>query len=184
MTGLLADGPGSAVDQGVATLLFIAAAAFGLVAVLRLRGRAFRRLPVAGAWVSALIAVAAITLAVVLPPVLRPEAVQRRPSTSARIAFERPAPAEVFRGDPASVPVRVRLTGGRLVSFTSRKLVPNAGHLHLYLDGALVSMTLSAEQLLPVRPGPHILEADFVAVDHAPFVPAVRTTVSFRVVPR
>ena len=67
--------------------------------------------------------------------------------------------------------------------FTSTKLQPNEGHVHLYLDGGLVSMTLSLDRALLVAPGTHRLLAEFVAVDHAPFSPRLEASVSFRVVP-
>ena len=53
---------------------------------------------------------------------------------------------------------------------------------HLYLDGALVSMT-GLETRITAPPGVHTLEAEFVAVDHAPFQPRVRASVTFRTGP-
>ena len=177
--GLVGDGATSPIDQGVDTVLLVAAAFLGLVAALRLRRRGFVRLPVGGAWALAGLAGACVVLAFVLPPIIRPASTGRRPASSARVAFESPRPGQVLRGAPASVPVRLRLTGGGIVPFTSTRLVANEGHIHLILDGALVSMTLSLAQRLPVFPGRHTLEADFVAVDHAPFDPPVRAFVSF-----
>jgi hypothetical protein len=52
----------------------------------------------------------------------------------------------------------------------------------LSLDGALVSMTYGTAQTIDVAglsPGEHTLEAEFVAVDHAPFDPRVRATQTF-----
>src|SRR5438477_4900041 len=64
-----------------------------------------------------------------------------RPSTTARLTLESPRPGELFHGDPATVPVELHLTGGRVVPTTSLHLVPNAAHIHLYLDGSLLAMT-------------------------------------------
>ena len=50
MLAVLADGVGSPVDQGVSTFLFIGAVLFGIVAVARLRGRAFTGLSTAVGW--------------------------------------------------------------------------------------------------------------------------------------
>jgi hypothetical protein len=61
--------------------------------------------------------------------------------------------------------------------------VPNEGHVHLILDGRLVSMTSSTDQTLPLSPGTYRLEAEFVAVDHGPFDPPVTASVTFRVIP-
>jgi len=178
----LADGATSPVDQGVSTMLFLAAFLFGLVALQRLRGKAFRRLPVAAAWGGALLAVASMALALVLPPIIRPVVAGARPSSSARLQILSPGPGEAFHGDPASVPVRLRLIGGKIVSVTSTRLVPDEGHIHLFLDGALVSMSYSLAKDLQVSPGIHRLQVEFVAVDHAPFNPRVQASVEFQVV--
>jgi hypothetical protein len=178
----LADGTGSPVDQGVATMLFLAAFLFGLVAFQRLRGKGFRSLPTMAGWGAAVLAAASLVLALVLPPIIRPVPAGGRPSSFARIQFLAPHAGELFRGDPASVPVRLRLIGGKIVSFTSTKLAPNEGHIHLFLDGALVSMSYSLAKDLQVALGVHRLQAEFVAVDHGPFDPRVQALVEFQVV--
>ena len=78
----------------------------------------------------------------------------------------------MFEGDPATVSVELRLDGGTIVPITSLHLVPNEGHIHLYLDDALLSMTGLDTQII-VLPGTHTLRAEFVAVDHGPFRPPV-----------
>jgi hypothetical protein len=180
----LADGARTPVDQGVATFLFLGAAIFAFVGLQRLRGRSFRHLPRGAGWVSVALAASALVLAVVLSPVIRPNASPTRPSSSARLRFLSPQPGESFRGKPASVPVRLELVGGRIVPFTSTRLESNEGHIHLFLDGALVSMTLVLTRSLDVEPGRHVLQAEFVAADHGPFDPPVRTSVAFQVVER
>jgi hypothetical protein len=177
----LADGGRGPIDQGVSTFLFLAAFLFGLIAVQRLRDRGFHVLPKAAGWLAAGLAAASLVLAVVLPPVLRPVVAAGRPSSTARLRIVSPAPGATFRGDPARVPVRLSLAGARIVPFTSTKLRPDEGHLHLYLDGALVSMSYALDKQLEVMPGTHQLEAEFVAVDHGPFNPRVRAFVEFRV---
>jgi hypothetical protein len=178
---VLADGARAPVDQGVATFLFLAAVFFGLVGVQRVRGKSFRRLPPQAGWAAVGLSICALVLAVVLPPIIRPDASTSRPSSSARLSFLSPRQREVFRGSPASVPVRLRLEGGSIVPFTSTRLAPNQGHVHLFLDGALVSMSLTVSRTLALGPGGHVLLAEFVAADHGPFQPRVRTSVAFRV---
>ena len=68
-----------------------------------------------------------------------------------------------------------------MVRFTSRHLVPDEGHVHLYVDGALVSMAYTLQRTVSVLPGHHDLQAEFVAVDHGPFDPRVLDSVSFQV---
>jgi hypothetical protein len=179
--GLLGDGAGS-LDQGVASLLFIGALLFGWIAVARLRGKGFAKLPTAIGWVAAVGAVACVVLALVIPPILRPDRAAR-PSSPARIEILSPQPGQAFHGNPATVQVRVRVIGGRIVPFTSTKLTPTTGHVHVLIDNALVTMATSTSTVVRVSPGSHILVAEFVAADHAPFEPRVFASVSFVVQP-
>lgn len=179
----LGDGAGTPADVGVSTFLLIGAALFALVAARRLRGRGFLGTPRAIGWLAGGAAAACLVLAFALPPLIRPDARATRPSSTATLAIVRPAPGESFAGRPATVAVVLRLAHARIVRFTSTRLTRDTGHIHLLLDGALVSMTFGTSTTLQVAPGRHILEADFVAVDHAPFAPPVRATVSFVVRP-
>jgi hypothetical protein len=54
---------------------------------------------------------------------------------------------------------------------------PTTGHVHLYVDNALVSMNYQLSQDLPVHPGTYVMYAEFVAADHAPFDPRIKTPV-------
>jgi hypothetical protein len=182
MTALLGDGLGTP-DTGASVLLLLGAFGLGWVGVRRLRGTAFPRVPRGAAWSATGLAVACVVLALVLPPIIRPDASPARLSSDARIRFVSPADGATFRGDPAAVPVRVALTGGTIVTRTSTRLTPNEGHVHLSLDGALVSMTYALHAQLDVVPGAHRLVAEFVALDHGPFAPRVLASTSFRVEP-
>ena len=104
-----------------------------------------------------------------------------RPSTTARLTVTAPRPGEVFRGDPATIPVSLQLDGGQVVPATSLRLVPNEGHIHLSLDGSLIAMTGLVGDV-SAAPGPHTLSAEFVAIDHGPFQPRVIATVTFTAV--
>jgi hypothetical protein len=182
MSRLLGDGLGSP-DQSVAALLFLGAFVFGWAGALRLQGRGFRRLSRRAAWIASALSAACVALALVLPPIIRPVASTRRPSSTASVQVVSPAKGAVFQGDPATVPVRLRLVGGTIVARTSTKLTRDQGHVHLYLDGVLVSMAYALQRDLLVTPGLHRLTAEFVALDHAPFAPRVTATVSFSVTP-
>jgi hypothetical protein len=104
-----------------------------------------------------------------------------RPSTTAQLEIVSPRAGEMFRGDPASVPITLQLEGGRVVPISSLRLVPNQGHIHVYLDGSLVSMTSGLDATVNASPGDHQLQVEFVAMDHAPFQPRVRAAVTFSI---
>lgn len=71
--------------------------------------------------------------------------------------------------------------GGTVVPQTSTDLKPDKGHIHLSLDGKVVSMAYGVEQDVTVTPGTHLLTAEFVATDHFPFNPRVLKTITFDV---
>jgi len=179
---LIADGPGS-IGSTVTSLLAVGAFAAGWVAVRRLLNKGFLRIPWWGAWVSAALAVTCLVLIFILPSALQPTPAAVRPSSTAHLTILTPRPGQAFRGDPARVPITLRLTGANIVTFTSTDLRPDEGHIHLFIDGRLVSMTYGLSQKVWVAPGDHTLMAAFVAVDHAPFNPPVETSVPFRVMP-
>jgi hypothetical protein len=107
---------------------------------------------------------------------------QARPSSSATLTLVSPTQGEVFTG--STVPVKVSLEGAKIVATTSTHLRSDEGHLHLYLDGQIVSMNYRADATLhDVAPGQHTLKIEFVATDHAPFDPRVFVEVTFEVKP-
>ncbi|HEY1330785.1 MAG TPA: hypothetical protein VGH10_04855 [Actinomycetota bacterium] len=121
-----------------------------------------------------------LLVATAIPFVIRPGPAFHRPSTAAHLTIVSPRAGQVYSGNPALVPVRLTLAGGKVVPLTSLHLVPNEGHIHLYLDGKLVQMTgLEAE--ISAVPGSHTLLAEFVAIDHLSFEPRVLASVRFDV---
>lgn len=180
---MLADGAGSGLDQGVTTVLSIGAFVFGWIAFVRLRRGGYPRLPRPVAWASAAAAAACVALVFVLPPILRPAPAAVRPSSTARVQILSPTPNQVFHGRPAPIPLDIRVIGGRIVPTTSTHLVPNEGHIHVFVDGAIVLMSYGSTGRIWVDPGQHVLEAEFVALDHGPFAPRVETSVRFTVEP-
>jgi hypothetical protein len=100
-----------------------------------------------------------------------------RIASTAVLTISDPTPgATVAEG---RVRVRLALTGGRVIPDTTTRLAPDEGHIHLTLDGKVISMTYGVEQEIMVSRGPHVLQGEFVANDHLPFEPRVITTVTF-----
>jgi hypothetical protein len=91
-----------------------------------------------------------------------------RPSTPVRIQITAPTPNQVVVGDKTTLTVNV--IGGQVVDRTTGALTPTEGHIHVILDGKLVSMAYQTTQdLTGLTPGSHTVTAEFVAVDHQPF---------------
>jgi hypothetical protein len=167
-------------DEFVAELLFLAAGILGWIAYSRLRGRSFPRVPKAGAWGLALLSVGSIAAAIVVPSMMRPTWSPNRPSSDARLEILQPTPDEVVRG--SSLEVDIELIGGKITSLTSTSLSSSTGHLHVSIDGQLLSMTSASDTRVDISGldiGEHTLQAEFVAADHGPFQPRVLESVSF-----
>ncbi|HUQ62524.1 MAG TPA: hypothetical protein VM121_02070 [Acidimicrobiales bacterium] len=102
-----------------------------------------------------------------------------RLSTPARLQILAPTPNETTG---PNVTVKLDLIGAKVVPQTTGPLRPDEGHIHVSLDGQLVSMAYGTEQELPnLAPGKHSLQAEFVATDHAPFANKVVAGVLFDV---
>jgi hypothetical protein len=97
-----------------------------------------------------------------------------RPSSPATVHIAEPENGATISG--TSVHVVLELVGGRIVPETTTSLRPDEGHVHLYVNGVLVSMNYGLEQDVPVQPGTLAIKAEFVAADHAPFSPRVWST--------
>jgi hypothetical protein len=187
--GLLAHA--GAADESLAVAMLFAALWMGWIGLSKVRGTGFPRLPrsagfgllVAGL---ALVVAAAIVPSRVLGPTTAspapPPAASGtpRPSSSATLTIVSPSDGAVVSRD--QLEVVMQLDGGRVVEGASVDLSPDEGHIHLSLDGELVSMTYGTVQVIDLRalpPGEHTLEAEFMAADHAPFSPRVLTRVTF-----
>jgi hypothetical protein len=151
----------------------------------RLRGTGFERLPTWGAWAllggaAVLVVAAAFLPRRLLGPSTTPVATGSRPSSTATVRFLNPEKGATTSG--AEMTVRMALDGGTLTQATTSSLTANTGHLHLSLDGSIVSMSGDTTQVVDVRalsPGQHTLTAEFVATDHLPFDPPVTATTTF-----
>jgi hypothetical protein len=105
---------------------------------------------------------------------------QARPSSTAQLGIVLPKNGQTVTGP--SVELKVSLKDAEIVPATTANIAPNKGHIHVYLDNSLVSMTFGLDQMIPnVAPGQHVLRVEFVASDHAPFDPRVFTSVVFEV---
>jgi hypothetical protein len=111
-----------------------------------------------------------------------PSAAAQRPTSTAELTISSPENGDRLGGDSARL--EIDLQGAEIVDETSTDLQPDQGHLHVMLDGALVSMTSGTSQrLTDLSPGEHLVQVEFVATDHAPFDPRVLAAVTFEVKP-
>ena len=103
-----------------------------------------------------------------------------RPRSAATVQILEPeANAKITGG---RFTVRIRLEGGRVVPETSRKLNATEGHLHVSVDGEILSQTYGLTQTLDAPDaGRHLLQVEFVAKDHGPFEPRVIASAPFEV---
>jgi hypothetical protein len=102
-----------------------------------------------------------------------------RPDSPVQAKVVQPTAGEVTG---PNVTVVVQLDGGSVVDRTTGPLTPTEGHIHLSVDGKLVSMAYKTTQdLSGLTSGPHTLLAEFVAVDHAPFRNRPQASVIFTV---
>ncbi|MGH9190692.1 MAG: hypothetical protein ACRD0Q_11810 [Acidimicrobiales bacterium] len=109
------------------------------------------------------------------------KAAEPRPTTDARLQILEPTPNQVTGPD---LDLKLNLLGAKVVEASTGVLRPDEGHIHVTLDGKLISMTYGTTQdLHGLTPGQHSLQAEFVAIDHVPFANRVVAAVLFRVGP-
>ena len=105
-----------------------------------------------------------------------------RPSSTATLSIVSPKNGSVVKGP--TIHLKLSLEGAHIVKQTSTNLSPDEGHVHVLLDGSLISMNYSlGDEIHDVGPGAHRIEVEFVATDHAPFDPRVTAVASFQVKP-
>jgi hypothetical protein len=177
---------GANADESLSLVMAFAGLWVGWAGWSRLRGKGFPRMARSVALACVGVAVAMIVAATFVPRMLlgsKPSAAVSsgaRPRSTAAVAISRPTDGATVSGN--ELDVIVNLVGGTIVPVASTNLTPDTGHLHLSIDGRLVSMTFGTVQIVDVselKPGSHLLTAEFVAADHAPFNPRVIATASF-----
>jgi hypothetical protein len=176
----LADGTGTSADDWTFELLVILTVLSAWAGISRLRGRGFLRIPRPAAWGLVVLTPVLLVAAIVIPPKLRPQIAAVRPRSTASLEIVSPTQGQAVTGQVMTV--HLDLIGGTISPTTTTDLTPNTGHIHLSIDGSLVSMTYGTVQRVFVgrlSPGTHVLKAEFVAADHGPFNPPVTASVTF-----
>jgi hypothetical protein len=108
--------------------------------------------------------------------------VASRPSSPAKINILSPRNGQVIHGHTLSV--HLSLQNAHIVKPTTSKIDPRKGHIHVLLDGSIVSMNYGLKDTISkLSPGTHTLRVEFVASDHLPFDPRVFQEVAFEVKP-
>ena len=113
------------------------------------------------------------------PPTATPSPVlANRPSSPAHIWFISPTANETVTGPVLHIDVGI--SGAQLTTSTSTNITPTLGHIHLYTNNSLTYMNYKPTLDLPVAPGvTYAIYAEFVATDHFPFNPRVKTPTIF-----
>lgn len=94
-------------------------------------------------------------------------------ATAIRATISIVEPAEGARV-PANepVPVEIDLQGGTLTA-ESRSEDDTEGHLHVYVDGELVSMPATDAPEVELEPGSHEITVEFTQADHRSYEPRI-----------
>ena len=90
----------------------------------------------------------------------------KQPVTHARLIVVSPQPNAVVG---TTVKLVFRIVGGRVVPASVTTLRGDLGHVHVSVDGSIVSMLYGTTQTIHLTPGTHTLAAEFVAANHIPF---------------
>ena len=105
---------------------------------------------------------------------------KQRPSSTSKITILQPKAGDVITSK--NLTVKLELDGGKIVNIVSQDLTPDEGHVHVSVDGKILTQTFGLTQKLKApKNGQHLLQAEFVAKDHGPFNPRVLSTVTFEV---
>lgn len=172
---------GGAPDELVAEILVLASIVVAWVGIARVRGNGFAWMPRGVGWGVVALAPVLLVSAVLLPGIIWPDPEGAdRPSSTASITIVEPVEGQRVSGPLLGVVTE--LGGARIVDEASTEVRADTGHVHVFVDDRLLSMTYAPEQEIPIDslgPGPHVLRVEFVAADHEPFDPPVEERVTF-----
>jgi hypothetical protein len=139
-------------------------------------------------WAAAVLAVAVLGLAACSgggdgggsgAPTTTAASAAPRPSSPAKLTILTPRNGQTVKEGSQ---LRLGLDDAKIVNQTTTRIQGDQGHIHLLVDGKLVSMNYGLRQRLPeLTPGQHVLQVEFVAADHAPFDPRILTQAAFTV---
>jgi hypothetical protein len=108
--------------------------------------------------------------------------VAERPSSPAKLTITSPRNGQTVRQRRPEL--RLDLRAATIINQTTTRIRGDQGHLHLFVDGKLVTMNYGLREQLPeLTPGQHVVQVEFVAADHAPFEPRVLTQAAFNIAP-
>lgn len=103
-----------------------------------------------------------------------------RPSSTGKLSIEAPRNGQTVSG--GNLTLKLGLEGATIVQATTTKIQPDQGHVHVMLDGKLISMNYKLSEKLPkLTAGTHLIQVEFVASDHLPFDPRVLAQAAFQV---
>ena len=93
--------------------------------------------------------------------------------TDATVGFASPQDGDtVPAGEPLTIDID--LEGGELATSASDA----GGHLHIYVDGSVVSMPSTTTVEVDLEPGEHELRVEYVDFGHASYDPPVQETIT------
>jgi hypothetical protein len=104
-----------------------------------------------------------------------------RPVSTAKLTILQPTSGQTVSGK--DVEVKLSLVGGTVTTVTvsSARIKPNIGHIHLRLDGNTITLLGHLDNHIKnVKPGQHVLEAEYVAQDHLPWRKDILAAVTFK----
>jgi hypothetical protein len=76
-----------------------------------------------------------------------------------------------------SVEVTVELTGADLTDATTSE-DPTEGHLHIFVDGTIISMPSTTTNEVELEPGDHTIAVEFTTADHRSFDPRIQDEIN------
>ena len=104
-----------------------------------------------------------------------------RPSTNVKLVILTPSANQVTG---PNLTLQFQVIGGTVLpaAQVTGPLRGDQGHIHVSLDGKLIQMAYTTHaDLTGLPPGPHSVQASWVATDHLPFQNRVVTAVLFTV---